>query len=100
VPHGVAVVVETFDESGKTVKIELSIVVDKESHKKIVIGRGGALLKTIGSDARRKIEALLGRKVHLALWVKVMPRWYENDARLVEMGYGTGTGAGTGKGDS
>jgi len=94
VPHGVAVVVERFDESGKTVKIDLSVVVDKESHKKIVIGRAGSLLKTIGSDARRKIEALLGRKVHLAIWVKVMPRWYENDARLVEMGYGDGLGKG------
>jgi GTPase len=92
VPHGVAVVVERFDEAGKTVKIDLSIVVDKESHKKIVIGRGGALLKSIGSDARHKIEKLLGRKVHLALWVKVMPGWYENDARLVELGYGGGKG--------
>jgi len=90
VPHGVAVVVERFDEAGKTVKIDLSVVVDKESHKKIVIGRAGALLKSIGSDARRKIEALLGRKVHLALWVKVVPRWYESDAKLVEMGYGDG----------
>jgi GTP-binding protein Era len=88
VPHGVAVVVERYDEAGKTVKIDLSIIVAKESHKKIVIGRAGSLLKTIGSDARRKIETLLGRKVHLAIWVKVVPRWYESDARLVEMGYG------------
>jgi len=88
VPHGVAVVVERFDESGKTVKIELVVIVDKESHKKIVIGRGGALLKDIGTSARARIEALLGRKVHLAIWVKVMRGWYENDARLVELGYG------------
>jgi GTP-binding protein Era len=88
VPHGVAVVVERFDESGKTVKIDLVVIVDKESHKKIVIGRAGALLKAIGTDARAKVERLLGRKVHLAIWVKVMPRWYESDARLVELGYG------------
>jgi GTP-binding protein Era len=88
VPHGVAVVVETFDESGKTVKIDLVVVVDKESHKKIVIGKAGALLKAVGTDARKRIEAMLGRKVHLKLWVRVEPRWYESDARLVELGYG------------
>jgi GTPase len=88
VPHGVAVVVESWDEAGKTVKIALVVVVDKESHKKIVIGRGGALLKAIGTDARKRIEALLGRKVHLSLWVRVEPRWYESDARLLELGYG------------
>jgi GTPase len=88
VPHGVAVVVESWDESGKTVKIELVVVVDKESHKKIVIGKGGALLKAIGTDARKRIEALLGRKAHLSLWVRVEPRWYESDSRLVELGYG------------
>jgi GTPase len=88
VPHGVAVVVERFDESGKTVKIEVVVIVDKESHKKIVIGRGGALLKTIGTDARVKIERLLERKVHLAIWIKVMPRWYASDARLMDLGYG------------
>jgi GTPase len=90
VPHGVAVVVDRFDEAGKTVKIDLSVIVDKESHKKIVIGKGGALLKSVGIDARRKIEALLGRKVHLALWVKVVPGWADSDARLVELGYGKG----------
>jgi GTP-binding protein Era len=93
VPHGVAVVIERFDEAGKTVKIDVSVVVDKESHKKILIGRAGALLKSIGSDARRKVEALLGRKVHLAVWVKVLPGWYQNDARLVELGYGHDRGA-------
>jgi GTP-binding protein Era len=87
VPHGVAVVVERFDESGKTVKIDLLVSVDKESHRKILIGRRGALLKTIGSMARANIEALLGHKVHLAIWIKVVPRWYESDSHLVELGY-------------
>jgi GTPase len=99
VPHGVAVVVERFDESGKTVKIALMVIVDKESHKKIVIGRGGALLKSIGTDARAHVERLLGRKVHLATWVKVVPRWYENEARLVELGYGNADGYGTSPAD-
>jgi GTP-binding protein Era len=92
VPHGIAIVVDRFDEAGKTVKIDLSVVVEKESHKKIVIGKGGALLKSVGTDARRKVEALLGRRVHLALWVKVVPGWAQSDARLVELGYGEGGG--------
>jgi GTP-binding protein Era len=88
VPHGVAVVVERFDESADVPVIELAIHVDKESHKKIVIGARGALMKAIGIDARRRIEQTLGRQVHLKLWVRVTPGWYENEARLRELGYG------------
>lgn len=88
VPHGVAVVIERFDESGKTVKIDASIAVDKPSHKRILIGRGGAMLKEIGTAARARIEELVGRKVHLSLWIKVAPRWQESDAKLAELGYG------------
>jgi GTP-binding protein Era len=91
VPHGIAVVVERFDEAPKVSIIELFVVVDKESHKKIVIGRGGSLLKEVGTDARAKVEALLGKQVHLKLWVKVIPRWYESDAKLRELGYGDAT---------
>jgi GTP-binding protein Era len=88
VPHGIAVVVERFDETPRVPVIELSVVVDKESHKKIVIGRGGAVLKAVGTDARKRVEALLGKHVHIKLWVRVLPRWYESDARLSELGYG------------
>lgn len=87
VPHGVAVRVDRFDESGKVFKIELAILVAKESHKKIVIGHKGALLKAIGTDARVRVEKLLGQKVHLALWVRVEPRWYESAAHMHELGY-------------
>ncbi len=87
VPHGVAVRVERFDESGKVAKIDLAILVDKESHKKIVIGHKGMLLKSIGTAARARVEKLLGQKVHLALWVRVEPRWYESAAQMVELGY-------------
>jgi GTP-binding protein Era len=87
VPHGVAVRVERFDESGKVAKIELAILVDKESHKKIVIGHKGALLKAIGTAARLRVEKLLGQRVHLSLWVRVEPRWYESAAHMVELGY-------------
>ncbi len=88
VPHGVAVVVERFDEAPKVPIIELVLVVDKESHKKIVIGHRGSLLKEIGTDARARVEALLGKQVHLKIWVRVIPRWYENEAKMRELGYG------------
>jgi GTP-binding protein Era len=87
VPHGVAVVVERFDESKDVPRIELAIHVDRESHKRIVIGAKGALLKAIGTEARTKVEALVGKQVHLQLWVRVTPKWYEDEAKLSEMGY-------------
>ncbi|WP_394820616.1 GTPase Era [Pendulispora albinea] len=87
VPHGVAVVVDRFDESGKVPKIELSVHVDREGHKKILVGKQGAVLKEVGSRARARVEALMGRQVHLAIWVRVTPGWYESDRGLREMGY-------------
>ena len=98
VPHGVAVVVERFEEGkppkegktgGKTTRIELAVHVDREGHKKIIIGKGGALLKEIGMEARAKVEAMMGQKVHLQIWVRVTPGWYESDKGLREMGYGS-----------
>jgi GTP-binding protein Era len=91
VPHGVATTVERFDESGKMAQIGVTVHVDKESHKKIVIGEKGARIKAIGTEARKRIEELLGKRVHLELWVKVTPRWYESDARMKELGYEPGT---------
>jgi GTP-binding protein Era len=94
VPHGVAVVVERFEEEPRVPKIQLAVIVDRESHKKIVIGRHGSLLKAIGQDARARVEALMGKQVHLKIWVRVVPRWYESDAKLRELGYGPGVGTG------
>jgi GTP-binding protein Era len=88
VPHGIAVVVERFEEKPQMTFLEMAVVVDKESHKKIVIGKGGSLLKQVGTDARTRVEALLGKRVHMKLWVKAIPRWYENEAKLRELGYG------------
>lgn len=87
VPHGVAVVVERWADVKGMPHIELAVIVDKESHKKIVIGHGGALLKEIGTRARKKVETLIGQQVHLKIWVRVVPRWYESPAKLVELGY-------------
>jgi GTP-binding protein Era len=109
VPHGVAVVVERFDEpSAKALAkspdaptmIELAVHVDREAHKGIVIGARGAMLKEIGSQARAKVETMLGKHVHMQIWVRVTPRWFENDARLKELGYaGDGPTASTSKED-
>lgn len=88
VPHGVAVVVQSFDEALDIPVIELTIHVDKEAHKKILIGKKGAMMKSIGQKARERVERLLGKQVHLKLWVRVTPRWYENPSALAELGYG------------
>jgi GTP-binding protein Era len=89
VPHGVAVMIERFDEplKNKVATIEAAIHVDRESHKRIVVGKGGLMLKEIGIASRRRIESLLGYKVHLKLWVRVTPGWYRTDAGLKQMGY-------------
>jgi GTP-binding protein Era len=92
VPHGVAVVVDRYDEGGKMPRIDVSIHVDKESHKGIIIGAAGQQLKAIGSDARARVEAMVGRQVHLQLWVRVTPGWYQSDSALREMGYGQADG--------
>ena len=78
--HGLACVIDTFEERGGLVRIEATIVVEKESHKGIVIGARGARLKAIGTAARGEMERLLERKVFLKLWVKVMPKWTANPA--------------------
>lgn len=92
VPHGVAVTVESFDEGPKLVRIAVTVHVAKESHKAILIGDGGKMLGAIGAAARRRAEELLGRKVHLAAFVRATPRWFDDAARLADMGYaGDGT---------
>ncbi len=88
VPHGVAVTIEAFDRSDKGVKIHASIHVARISHKKIVIGAQGAMLKAIGSAARVRIERLLGTHVRLDLWVRDAPDWMNDEVRMRELGYG------------
>jgi GTP-binding protein Era len=87
VPHGVAVVVERFDESKPTVHIELAIHVAREAHKKIVVGAAGRMLKRIGTGARARVEQMLGRHVNLKLWVRATPGWMNDDARMKDLGY-------------
>lgn len=87
VPHGVAVVVDAFEQDVHLTRITATIHVAKESHKRIVIGHRGAFLKAVGQAARKRCETLLGRKVHLGLWVRVTPDWFDSDTALREVGY-------------
>jgi len=88
IPHSVAVVVEEFKERSDTmVYIGATVYVERESQKGIVIGQGGALLKKIGTAARKSIEQALGRRVYLELWVKTRPHWRQRDEELRRLGY-------------
>jgi GTPase len=91
IPYAVAVEVEEFDESGRReggglVRVSVLVCVERESQKAIVIGKGGALLKEIGTRARQRLEKMLGCKVFLALTVKVEDRWSERPASLKRFG--------------
>ncbi len=88
VPHGIAVEVDEFKERGdKGAYITATVYVERESHKGIVIGRGGAMLKKIGSAARQEIERLLDYPVFLELHVKVRPNWRKNENDVQRLGY-------------
>ncbi|MBN1438088.1 MAG: GTPase Era [Anaerolineales bacterium] len=90
VPHGVAVRIEQYKERGEGgAWVEATIFVERESHKAIVIGKGGSMLKRIGTDARRKIEAMSGRKLYLQLRVKALPGWRDREDALRRLGYAT-----------
>lgn len=89
VPHSVAVVIEEIAErpNGVTL-VRATIYVERDSQKAILIGQGGRMLKRIGRAAREEIEGQLGVKVFLELWVKVRPKWREDERYLREFGYG------------
>lgn len=87
VPHGIAVVIEQFKDEGSLVSIHATIYCEKSSHKGILVGKGGAELKRIGSYARQDLEGLLGTKVYLNLWVKVKENWRESTASVANFGY-------------
>jgi GTP-binding protein Era len=87
IPHGVAVTVESFDENAKLARISVTIHVAKESHKGIIIGDGGKMLVAVGTAARKRAEELMGRKVHLETFVRCTPGWFDDAARLADMGY-------------
>ena len=85
-PYCVAVELDAFREAEEPVYIRATIAVERDSQKPIVLGRGGRTIKAIGIAARERIEALLGRKVRLELWVTVWPKWRRDAARLAQLG--------------
>ena len=86
-PYTSTVVIDGYEEVGLLHRISASIVVERDAHKGMVIGAGGARLKRIGSEARQELETLLGSKVHLELFVKVRSGWADDDAHLRSYGY-------------
>ncbi len=86
VPHAAAVRIDRYDERVQPLRIEASLLCDRDSQKGIVIGRGGAMLKRIGSEARARIERRVGRRVHLQLQVKVRVGWRDNPGILRDLG--------------
>lgn len=89
IPHGIAVVIDTFTErEGRNlIDINATIICEKNSHKPIIIGKGGRTLKEIGSQARKDIERLLDVKVNLQIWVKIKERWRDSDFLIKNFGF-------------
>jgi GTP-binding protein Era len=87
IPYSTAVLIESFKEEGNLVTIHAAIVLERESQKGIVIGKGGLKLKSIGMAARKDIERLLDQKVLLKLWVKVRKNWSRDEKFLKELGF-------------
>ena len=87
IPHGIAVTVEKMSERQDGLfDIEATIVCERDSHKGIIIGKGGAMLKKIGSSARTEIENMMEARVYLQLWVKVRKEWRDSDLYLKNYG--------------
>jgi GTPase len=87
IPHSVAVVVEELERKSGLVRIEATVMVERDSQKGIVIGRGGATLKAIGTAAREELELLIGQKIFLSLRVKVLKEWQRDPAALNRLGF-------------
>ena len=87
VPHGIGVVVEKIEQQPKLCKVEATIYCEKESHKPIIVGKNGNMLKEIGTLAREAIEKMTKQHVHLGLFVKVVPGWKDKTANLADLGY-------------
>ncbi len=87
VPHGTAVVIEEFTEEEGLIRIRAEIFCEKASHKGIIVGKGGAGLKLVGTYAREDLERIFGTKVYLNLWVKVKENWRESVGNVKNFGY-------------
>ena len=87
IPYHTAVMIQSYEEKPTIHVIKADIIVTRETQKVILIGKGGSLIKQLGIEARKKIEAFVGMKVHLELFVKVRPKWRDTENHLKEYGY-------------
>ncbi len=87
IPHSITCITSKFEEKKDIINITVDIIVDRDSIKKIVIGKQGALLKSVGIEARKDIEELLGKKVYLELYVKTIKNWRDKERYLNELGF-------------
>ncbi len=87
IPYHSTVLVHEFKQKSSLIKIGANIIVQRDTQKSIIIGEGGKMIKKIGTEARKEIEKFLGQKIFLELFVKVRPKWRENDIFLKEYGY-------------
>jgi GTPase len=87
IPYHAAVLVQEFKEKSTLIKIRADIIVQRETQKGILIGEGGKMIKKLGTEARKDIENFLGQKVFLELFIKVRPKWRDNELHLREYGY-------------
>lgn len=86
-PYQTTVLVQSYKEKQTLVKISADIIVQRESQKAIVLGHGGKMIRDLGTLARKEIEQFINRKVFLELFVKVRPKWRDNETYLKEYGY-------------
>lgn len=87
IPHGIAVAIDQMKKKGKVTHIDATIICERDSHKGIIIGKQGSMLKKIGSTARYEIEKMLGNQVNLKLWVKVKKDWRDSEYLMKNFGY-------------
>ena len=87
IPYHTAVLVQEYKEKDTLTKIQADIIVQRETQKGILLGEGGKMIRLLGTEARQEIEAFIGRKVFLELFVKVRPKWRDNEWQLREYGY-------------
>jgi GTP-binding protein Era len=87
IPYHATVLIQAFQEKISLTKISAEIIVQRETQKGIILGEGGSMIKKLGTEARKDIETFLGRKVFLELFVKVRPKWRDNEMQLKEYGY-------------
>ena len=87
VPHSITCVLTSYKETANLASISIDVIVARDSQKKIIIGKQGNMLKTIGSEARKDIERMLGKQVYLELYVKTVKNWRNKEKYLIELGF-------------